>query len=95
LRRAIRRLKNIDVRIGVLDAIIARHKGPVRAGSRMESRNFGKFLGTLSESASTSVRFYIAGPSSPNRDRCEAQAEQPSDRMPPSHYAFLPQYTVS
>jgi hypothetical protein len=28
---------------------------------------------------------------SENRDRCEAQAEQPSDRMPPSHYAFLPQ----
>ena len=33
----------------------------------MESRNFGKFLGTLSESASTSVRFYIAGPSTPDK----------------------------
>jgi hypothetical protein len=33
----------------------------------MESRNFGKFLGTLSESASTSVRFYIAAPSTPRR----------------------------
>jgi hypothetical protein len=31
----------------------------------MEYRNFRKLLGTLSESASTSVRFYIAGPSTP------------------------------
>ncbi|MEA2727024.1 MAG: hypothetical protein QOF70_1499, partial [Acetobacteraceae bacterium] len=69
------RLKNIDVRIGVLDAIIARHKGPVRAGSRMESRNFGKFLGTLSASTSTSVRFYIAGPSTPYRMPPQAECE--------------------
>jgi hypothetical protein len=62
--------------------MIARHKGPVRAGSRMESRNSGEFLGTLSESASTSVRFYIAGPSTPGRpDRPDA-TDLAGDRCP-------------